>query len=227
MKKLLIVLTILLVSVTGLFARTYFGSVSVGYSYYYAQEMIHGINVDEKADASPTEMSSSIVIDTSAYYWFPFASELGLNVGMNVLFPIPIISRIVTENSVVSDGGLTFYSRCIWAPKIGVSLKVGDKFCSISSFGYGMMLYGAKFAANVEGDEGVPATIITHGIYLDERASFAFTENIGMELGAELFIPIAGNAWSEGGKSEMANKKLNIIYSGVRISPHLGVSISW
>lgn len=227
MKKLLIVLAILLFSVTGLFARTYFGSVSVGYSYYYStNETIKFSNPDHEEQSSQ-ETSQSINIDANAYYWFPFDTELGLNVGMNVLVPLRVLG---TNEGGIKSGGLMQSSYCIWAPKIGVSVKVGDRFRSVSSFGYEMMLYGSWVAANEQEEsskKSVPATILNHGIYLDESFSYSFTENVGMEFGAEMFLPIAGHVWCEAGDSQMSKEELSVRYSGVMFSPHLGVSISW
>lgn len=213
MKKLLIVLVVLLLSASGLFASYFIGSASVGLPFFYAKETLDVGFLEESGPVTMTEKALSASINASGYVWIPAIPGFGINLGFSAL--IPITNETVTGETK----GSTEYS-CQLLPKVGVSYKyeINEKFRSVSSVGYEMLINMPK-----NSEEGTSTTWINHGIYADETISYSFTKNVALDFGVELLVPIAGNLKSKVGPLSL---DFGVKYAGIMVNPHIGVGIS-
>lgn len=213
MKKLLIVLVVLLLSASGLFASYYLGSVSVGLPFFYAKETMKIDFLGESGTGTMTEKALSASINANGYVWIPALRGFGINLGFSAL--IPITNEVVTDDAKTSE-----VYNCQLLPKVGVSYKyeINEKFRSVSSVGYEMLINMPK-----NSEEGTSITWINHGIYADESVSYSFTKNVALDFGVELLVPIAGNIKLTASPLSL---DFGVKYAGIMVNPHIGVGVS-
>lgn len=177
MKKILIVLMILLFSVSGVFAATYYGSLSLGLSFLI------------RADALSTSGDYEIFQDTLGLsfsannYWFPNDSKFGFSAGTDIVFPLktnindhPAQVSFTDLNTLIKIGGAYKYT-------------MNDRFRMIASVGYGLAF-----------DEYFD---LLHGFFADVNCSYSFNKTIGLSFGLDADFFFIGTATSDRGLSTM------------------------
>ncbi len=207
MKKTIIILVCLLVPVA-VFAHSFFNS-SFGICFINGRQTVFY----EGETASSTLKGSQLSIALN-YELFGENSDYGLDVGINLLYPLSAkVDGIEIETDFLNVG---------WCPRIGLAWKyeIDDQLTMVSSIGYEIL-----FRYQTERSSGTTTSFLTtmHGIYGQDYFNYELTEKSSFILGMSLYAPLFVN--SKISVSGYGSETYNSIFAGMFINPFVGFYI--
>lgn len=210
MKKIIIILAIMMISMS-LFAGSYFKS-SLGIAYLSLDEKVtyngSSISGKEKTTAMALCLDGTFTGEKTKF---------GLNIGFSFLYPL---SSSVNGVDVNID-----FLNSNFCPRIGFVIEtvVNDKFVLLSTFGYESMInYTSKYSSELK--TYIDCFLLTHGVYGKSTFIYKLENNFSLHFGFGISAPIIGSQKisASGHESEI----YKYTYSGVILTPFIGFQIS-